>query len=69
MKRLRAGRESWADFKADYFKELDAHPLGWEPIARQARLGPVTLLYAMRNRRHNNAIALAEYLSDHVSDG
>ncbi|MGI9611012.1 MAG: DUF488 family protein, N3 subclade [Acidimicrobiia bacterium] len=43
--------------------------MGWEPIARQARLGPVTLIYAMKNRRHNNAVALAEYLADRISDG
>ena len=69
MKRFRAEPGEWADFKKDYYAELDADPKGWEPIARQARLGRVTLIYAMRDRRHNNAVALAEYLTDRVSDG
>ncbi|NNC91296.1 MAG: DUF488 family protein [Acidimicrobiia bacterium] len=69
MKRFRSQPREWGDFKDAYFAELDASPQGWEPIARQARLGPVTLIYAMRDRRHNNAVALAEYLTDRVSDG
>jgi uncharacterized protein YeaO (DUF488 family) len=69
MKRFRAHPGWWADFKHEYFAELDADPDGWTPIARQARLGPVTLIYAMRDRQHNNAVALAEYLADRVSAG
>jgi uncharacterized protein YeaO (DUF488 family) len=67
MKRFRARPGMWANFKQDYFAEFDAGPKGWEPIVRQARLGPVTLIYAMRDRRYNNAVALAEYLADRVS--
>ena len=60
---------SWNEFRRRYVAELDANPAGWEPIARQTRLGPVTLLYAHRDRRHNNAVALAEYLRSQISDG
>jgi len=67
MKRYRSNPRQWSEFKTDYFKELDANPAGWEPIARQARLGPVTLVYAMKDRRHNNAVALAEYLAKQLS--
>lgn len=69
MKRLRRNPDKWNAFRREYFAELDANPGGWEPIARQARLGPVTLLYAMRDREHNNAAVLAEYLTDRVNDG
>ncbi|NNL12191.1 MAG: DUF488 family protein [Acidimicrobiia bacterium] len=69
MKWFRRHPDEWPEFKRRYFDELDADPVGWEPIARQARLGPVTLLYAMRDRRHNNAAALAEYLTDRISAG
>ena len=69
MKWFRRHPDEWPEFKRRYFDELDADPAGWEPIARQARLGPVTLLYAMRDRRHNNAAALAEYLTDRISAG
>ena len=69
MKRLRRHPEEWDEFRRSYFAELDADPAGWEPIARQARLGPVTLIYAMRGRERTNATALAEYLSDRLSGG
>ena len=69
MKRFRANPGEWSTFKKDYFAELDANSKGWEPIARQARLGPVTLIYSMRDRGRNNAVALAEYLTDRVSGG
>lgn len=55
--------DRWTEFKNKYFAELDSDPSGWELIARQARLGPVTLIYASKNRQHNNAVALAEYLN------
>ena len=66
MNRLRRHPERWIEFKADYHTELDANPQGWEPIARQAKLGPVTLIYASRDRHRNNAVALAEYLSERI---
>lgn len=66
MKTFRANPGKWDEFKASYFAELRENPNGWEPIARQAQLGPVTLLYAMRDRRHNNAAALAEFLTSRL---
>ncbi len=60
---------NWEEFKTRYFAELDADPGGWEPIARQARLGQVTLIYASKNRKYNNAVALAEYLNRAVGSG
>ena len=66
MKWLRRHPDEWATFRSRYFSELDDAPQGWEPIARQAGLGPVTLIYAMKDRRHNNATALAEYLSKRI---
>ena len=66
MKWFRRHPDDWEEFRKRYFAELDADPSGWAPIARQARLGPVTLIYAMKDRRHNNAVALAEYLANQV---
>lgn len=63
MKWFRRHPDDWPSFKTRYFKELDQNPAGWEALARQARLGTVTLIYSMRDRRHNNAVALAEYLN------
>lgn len=59
----------WDEFTERYVAELDANPAGWEPIARQARLGPVTLIYASKNRQHNNAVVLAEYLNRKAGSG
>ena len=69
MRWFRHNPGEWKAFKSRYFAELDDNPGGWEPIARQARLGPVTLVYAMKNRQYNNAAALDEYLQKRLSDG
>jgi uncharacterized protein YeaO (DUF488 family) len=67
MRSFRRGKTDWAVFRRRYVSELDDNPAGWEPIARQARLGPVTLIYAHRDRRRNNAAVLADYISDRIS--
>ncbi len=69
MRRLRKDPGEWDLFRRDYFAELRADPDGWEPIARQAKLGPVTLIYAHRHRRRNNAVALADFLRQQLSSG
>ena len=42
--------------------ELDAHPQSWQPLVDAAVARDVTLLYSSRDREHNNAIALSDYL-------
>ena len=69
MRRLRRRPDEWEPFREEYFRELRDNPAAWEPIARQAKLGPVTLLYAHRDRRRNNAVALAEFLAAELSGG
>jgi uncharacterized protein YeaO (DUF488 family) len=54
--------EKWLEFKARYFAELDSHPQEVEKIVALIREGPVTLLYSSRDRDHNQAVALREYL-------
>jgi uncharacterized protein YeaO (DUF488 family) len=53
----------WDDFRKRYRRELDAHPLTWQPIVSAARRGPVTLVYSSHDTEHNNAVALQEYLA------
>lgn len=54
----------WAEFKARYFAELDANPEGLAELRKALGRGRrATLLYAAKDERHNNAVALAEYLS------
>lgn len=45
-----------------YFRELDSKPDVWEPIIAAARLGSVTLVYTSKDERHNNAVALKDYI-------
>jgi uncharacterized protein YeaO (DUF488 family) len=52
----------WKEFRRRYFRELREHPRAWEPLLRAARRGTVTLLYGARDTRHNNAVALRDFL-------
>ncbi len=56
----------WAEFRRRYRKELDTHPEAWQPLAEAARRGPVILLYSSRDREHNNAVMLRDYLLSHL---
>jgi uncharacterized protein YeaO (DUF488 family) len=54
--------ELWPEFKQRYFAEHDGNPDAWQPIAKAAREGNVTLLYSARDTERNSALALKEYL-------
>lgn len=52
----------WDEFRRRYRAELEANP---QPVARLRELagqGPLVLLYAARDERHNHAIVLRDYL-------
>lgn len=52
----------WAQFRRRYFTELKREPAACKPIREAARRGNVTLLYSARDEKHNNALALKDYL-------
>jgi uncharacterized protein YeaO (DUF488 family) len=52
----------WTEFRRRYAAELDAAPGAWRPLLDAAKSGPVVLLYSARDREHNNARALRDYL-------
>ena len=54
--------EKWPQFKRRYFDELQARPDALEPILERLRQGPVTFVFASRETRYNNAVALKEYV-------
>ena len=54
--------DKWNEFRKRYRRELDSHPDAWRPIVAAARRGRVTLIYSSHDKRHNNAVALQEYL-------
>jgi uncharacterized protein YeaO (DUF488 family) len=56
--------EKWNEFVAAYGRELEQEPAKTAAAALRetARHEPVTLLYAARDERHNNAVALKQWL-------
>ena len=56
--------ERFAEFRARYRDELIAHPDRIDELRRRATNGRVTVLYAARDREHNNAVVLTELLRD-----
>ncbi len=54
--------DKWAEFKRRYFKELRARPGSLEPILERIGVGQVTFVFASRESRFNNAVALREYV-------
>ena len=58
----------WPEFQERYESELDQKPSAWLPILETARQGPVTLLYAARDREHNNAVVLKGYIERNLAE-
>ncbi|CAM3082160.1 Uncharacterized conserved protein YeaO, DUF488 family [Paracoccus aminovorans] len=55
--------QKWDEFRRRYGKELDANPQPVRELRQLANAGPVVLLYGARDTRHNNAVALRDYLA------
>lgn len=56
--------ERFEEFRGRYRRELAAHPEALEKLGEQATKGRLTIVYAARDREHNNAAVLAELLRD-----
>jgi uncharacterized protein YeaO (DUF488 family) len=54
----------FARFRARYRDELASQPERLDELRHRAASGRVTLLYAARDREHNNAVVLTELLRD-----
>ncbi|HTM94303.1 MAG TPA: DUF488 domain-containing protein [Croceibacterium sp.] len=57
--------ERFAEFKRRYGKELDGNPAPVAELRELAQRRDLTLLYSAHDERHNQAVALAEYLGKH----
>lgn len=53
----------WEEFRRLYFAELSTRTETVEMLRRRIHEGNLTLLYAAKETRFNNAAALAEYLA------
>jgi uncharacterized protein YeaO (DUF488 family) len=58
--------DRWAPFKRKYFAELRTRKDALEPILERARAGKVTFVFAARETRFNNAVALKEYVERRI---
>lgn len=58
--------DKWTEFKSRYWAELDGNPDAWQPLLEAAKRGKVTLLYAARDAKHNNALVLKSYLEKQI---
>ena len=56
--------ERFSEFRSRYREELAAQPERLDRLRRCAQNGPLTIVYAARDREHNNAVVLAEFLRD-----
>jgi uncharacterized protein YeaO (DUF488 family) len=56
--------ERFEEFRARYRDELAAHSEAIEALRERADKGRLTIVYAARDRAHNNAVVLAELLRD-----
>ena len=54
--------KKWGEFRERYWKELDDRQKDVELIMNKAREGTVTLVYSARDREHNTAVALKQYI-------
>ena len=52
--------ERFGEFRSRYCDELDARPERVDDLRRLAANGTLTIVYAARDREHNNAVVLAE---------
>jgi uncharacterized protein YeaO (DUF488 family) len=58
-------RDRWEEFEARYRAELDANPEVLTQLYELQKRGRVTLLYGTRDKEHNHAQVLADYLRTH----
>lgn len=60
--------ERWPAFVTGYREELANNPEPVEQVLAVARNEPVTLLFSAHDREHNNAVVLADLLTERLRD-
>lgn len=54
--------QQWDEFRRRYLSELKQYREQLRMLAQLARTSPLTLVYASRDEKHNNAVVLRQYL-------
>ena len=60
--------QRWPEFQRRYRAELEHNPEALAELAPLLAQGPVTLLFAAKDKDHNNAVVLAAYLRRQSGD-
>lgn len=55
--------EKWDEFRKRYFVELKNNPKQLALLDEQLKNGKVTLLYAAKDKEHNEAVAIRDFLT------
>lgn len=58
--------DKWDEFRRRYRAELSRHLDEIKPIIEASRTDTITLVYSARDEEHNSAVALREYLREHL---
>ena len=56
--------DKWPEFKERYFQELRSKPEIVNQLLDKAANSRLTLLYAAKDREHNNAVCLKDFLEE-----
>lgn len=56
-------RERWAEFRRRYLTELKGHRTELEDLLARAKGGKLTLVFAARDEKHNQAEVIRQYLN------
>ena len=60
--------QKWGEFRNRYMHELASNPDGVNRCLSWCRISPVTLLYSAKDREHNQAVVLRDYLRQRLKD-
>lgn len=60
--------QRWDEFRKRFFNELEAKPHEVTQLRKAADKQSVLLLYGARDEKHNNAVALKEFLEKHAAE-
>jgi uncharacterized protein YeaO (DUF488 family) len=59
----------WQEFKKRYFLELEKNPNTWTPLLEAALSEDITLVYAAKDEKNNNAVVLRDFLNLKLKNG
>ncbi|HDF2340507.1 TPA: DUF488 domain-containing protein [Morganella morganii] len=59
-----ANSDQFAEFERRYRAELESRPQSWQPLVARAVQGNLTLLFAAKDKEHNQAKVLKAFLEE-----